>query len=163
MTTTRSERWTVNGTRLHVRLAGSGPLVVLLHGWPQTSYAWRHLLPLSTGRYTVAAPDMRGCGDSDRPDTGYDKQTIATDIAGLIEQMDVGPARVAGHDWGGAVGYLLAAAHPHLVTHFAAIETVLPGFGLAELADVRHGALDAWWMSFAAAAEAAFCEKNASH
>jgi pimeloyl-ACP methyl ester carboxylesterase len=110
-------------------------------------------MPLLTDRYTVAAPDMRGCGDSDRPDIGYDKQTIATDIAGLIEQMDLGPAGVAGHDWGGAIGYLLAAAHPHLVTHFAAIETVLPGFGLAELADLRHGAQDAWWMSFAAAAD----------
>jgi pimeloyl-ACP methyl ester carboxylesterase len=110
-------------------------------------------MPLLSDSYTVVAPDMRGCGDSDRPETGYDKQTIATDICALIEQMDLGPARVAGHDWGGAVGYLLAAANPHLVSHFAAIETVLPGFGLAELADVRHGAQDAWWMSFAAAAD----------
>jgi len=153
MTTIRSERWTVNGTRLHARLAGSGPLVVLLHGWPQTSYAWRHLMPLLWDSYTVVAPDMRGCGDSDRPDTGYDKLTIATEIGALIEQLDLGTARVAGHDWGGAVGYLLAASNPHLVSHFAAIETVLPGFGLAELADVRHGAQDAWWMSFAAAAD----------
>jgi pimeloyl-ACP methyl ester carboxylesterase len=138
---------------LHVRIAGGGPLVVLLHGWPQTSYAWRRLIPLLVGRYTVVAPDLRGCGDSDRPDNGYDKAAVAADIAALIEHASLGAARVAGHDWGGAVGYLLAATYPNLVSHFAAVETVLPGFGLAELADVRHGQQDAWWMSFCAAAD----------
>lgn len=64
-------------------------------------------------------------------------------VAALIEQADAGPARMAGHDWGGAVGYLVAAVRPELVTHFAAVETVLPGFGLAELADVRRGSQDA--------------------
>ncbi len=59
----------------------------------------------------------------------------------------LGRARVAGHDWGGAVGYLLAAAHPGLVSHYAAIETVLPGFGLEELADISQGQRQAWWMN----------------
>jgi pimeloyl-ACP methyl ester carboxylesterase len=135
----RSERWVLNGSCLHVRIAGGGPLVVLLHGWSQTSYLWRRVIPLLVGRYTVVAPDLRGVGDSDPPDGGYDKDAVAADIAALIEHTNLGAARVAGHDWGDAVGYLLAATHPHLVTHFAAMETVLPGYGLAELADVRHG------------------------
>ena len=153
MVMTRSERWTVDGGRWHVRITGDGPLVVLLHGWPQTGYAWRRVVPQLAGRYTVMVPDLRGCGDSDRPDAGYDKAAVGAGVAALIEQADAGPARMAGHDWGGAVGYLVAAARPELVTHFAAVETILPGFGLAELADVRRGSQDAWWMSFCAAAD----------
>lgn len=143
----RSERLTVNGVKLHVRMAGEGPLVVLLHGWPQTSYAWRRVVPLLADRYRVAAVDLRGCGDSDRPTTGYDKHTVAADVAAAIEQLG-GPARVAGHDWGGAVGYVLAAGRPQLVSHYAAVETVLPGYGLVELADISRGQQHAWWMSF---------------
>lgn len=148
MTEPRSERMTVNGVRLHMRIAGHGPLVVLLHGWPETSYAWRRVVPMLTGAYTTVAVDLRGCGDSERPPDGYDKRTVAADVAALIDQLGLGRARVAGHDWGGAAGYLLTAAHPQLVSHYAAIETVLPGFGLAELADISLGQQHAWWMSF---------------
>ncbi len=145
----RSERMTVNGISLHLRTAGDGPLVLLLHGWPETSYAWRRVIPALAAQYTTVAVDMRGCGDSDRPEGGYDKRTVAADMAALIDQLGLGQARVAGHDWGGAVGYYLTAAYPGLVSHFAAIETVLPGFGLAELADISLGQQHAWWMSLA--------------
>jgi pimeloyl-ACP methyl ester carboxylesterase len=145
----RSERMTVNGISMHLRTAGDGPLVVLLHGWPETSYAWRRVVPELAAQYTTVAVDMRGCGDSDRPEGGYDKRTVAADVAALIDQLGLGQARVAGHDWGGAVGYYLTAAYPGLVSHFAAIETVLPGFGLADLADISLGQQHAWWMSLA--------------
>lgn len=143
----RSERMTVNGITLHMRIAGDGPLAVLLHGWPETCYAWRRVVPRLSDQYTTVAVDMRGCGDSQRPAGGYDKRTVAADVAALVDQLGLGQARVAGHDWGGAVGYLLAAAYPHLVSHYAAIETVLPGFGLEELADISNGQQQAWWMS----------------
>ena len=67
-------RTEVNGIRMYYRMAGSGDPVLLLHGFPETSNAWRKIMPALAEHYTVIAPDLRGCGDSDRPDTGYDKR-----------------------------------------------------------------------------------------
>ncbi len=77
----------VNGTRLHYVVAGSGPPVILLHGWPQTSFAWRETVARLANRFTLIAPDLRGTGLSDRPSGGYDKRTIAADIGALIGQI----------------------------------------------------------------------------
>ena len=68
----------IDGMRQHYLLAGSGEPVVLLHGFPETSYAWRKIIPGLSEHYTVLAPDLRGCGDTDRPSGGYDKRTVAT-------------------------------------------------------------------------------------
>ena len=70
----------VGEVMLHYVTAGSGPPIVLLHGWPQTWYEWRHIIPELAESYTVIAPDMRGLGDSSRPLNGYDKATVANDI-----------------------------------------------------------------------------------
>ena len=73
--------------RLHYVTAGSGPAVVLLHGWPQTWYMWRDVMPGLAGRYRVIAPDLRGLGDSSRPVGGYDKKTLAQDVWRLVHDV----------------------------------------------------------------------------
>jgi pimeloyl-ACP methyl ester carboxylesterase len=77
---------------LHYVRGGSGSPVVLLHGWSQTWYEWRHVLPVLAEQYTVIAPDLRGLGDSSKPLTGYDKRTVADDIHELVEQLGLGTA-----------------------------------------------------------------------
>jgi len=117
-------------TRLHYVTAGDGDPVVLLHGWPQTWYSWRKVIPLLAGRYRVIAPDMPGLGDSSPPDGGYDKKTIAGDIWEFAHNH-LGLARffLVGHDWGGPVAYRVAAGHPDAVRALAILDVVIPGDG----------------------------------
>lgn len=110
--------------------ANEKPPLVLLHGWPQTWYEWRHMMPALSQRFTVIAPDMRGLGDSSRPLAGYDKRTVANDIWRLMtENLGHKTFHVAGHDWGGPTAYALAASHPEAVTRLAIIDVVIPGDG----------------------------------
>lgn len=136
----------VNGVRLHYRIAGAGEPVVLLHGWPATSYEWRKVMPVLAQRYTVIAPDMRGLGDSSKPAGGYDKRTIAEDIAQLIGRLGHDRVRLVGHDQGAAVAYAYAAAYPERVSHFAFLESLLPGVGLERIMDVSRGG--SWHFGF---------------
>lgn len=115
---------------LHYVIAGSGPPVVLIHGWPQTWYEWRHTIAALAPHYTVIAPDMRGIGDSSRPLTGYDKRTIANDIWRLVnEKLGYQRFRLVGHDWGGPTAFALAAEHPDAVEQLAIVDVVIPGDG----------------------------------
>lgn len=125
----------VNGVRLHYVTAGAGDPVVLLHGWPQSWYEWRHLIPKLAEHYTVVAPDLRGFGDSDKPAAGYDKRTVAEDVYQIVRHLKLGPVKLVGHDLGAEVAYAYAAAHPDEVTHLALAETDLAGFGLEGLMD----------------------------
>lgn len=115
---------------LHYVTAGSGPPLVLIHGWPQTWFEWRRIMPALAERYTVIAPDMRGLGDSSRPLTGYDKQTVARDIWQVVNGK-LGHDRffLAGHDWGGPTAYALATQHPAAVRRLAIVDVVIPGDG----------------------------------
>lgn len=106
----------VNGVRLHVRITGVGHPLILLHGWPQTSYCWRKLTALLAPHFRVIAPDLRGFGDSEKPDDPYDKRTVATDILALAHALDYNQALVGGHDIGGRVAYRLTLDHPEFVT-----------------------------------------------
>lgn len=124
---------TVNDIRLHYVMGGQGDPIVLLHGWPQTWYAWRKVMPALAERYTVIVPDMRGLGDSDKPATGYDKQTVADDIYQLIRQLGFQRIFLVGHDMGGPVGYAYAAAHREDVCRFVFIESLLPGIGYEQM------------------------------
>ncbi|WP_445143386.1 alpha/beta fold hydrolase [Dyella sp. Tek66A03] len=92
-----------NGIRQHYIDAGSGPAVVLLHGFPETNYAWRHQIPVLAERYRVIAPDLRGYGKSDKPVTGYDKRTMAADLAGLLDSLGIDRIALVGHDRGARV------------------------------------------------------------
>jgi len=120
----------VGDVMLHYVTAGDGPVVVLLHGWPQTWWEWRHVIPTLAQDYTVIAPDMRGLGDSSRPLVGYDKKTVAADIWRLVHEV-LGHERffLVGHDWGGPVAYALAAAHPEAVAKLVILDVVVPGSG----------------------------------
>ena len=115
---------------IHYATAGSGPPLVLLHGWPQTWYEWRHIVPALAPHYTLVMPDLRGLGDSSRPADGYDKKTVANDIWRLVHDR-LGHQRfyLVGHDWGGPTAYALAAAHPDAVRRLVILDVVIPGDG----------------------------------
>ena len=123
---------TANGIQLHYVIGGEkGDPIVLLHGWPQTWYEWRHIIPqLIDNNFTVIAPDLRGLGDSEKPQTGYDKKTVAEDIYQLVKKLGYSKIYLVAHDWGGPVAYSYAAAHPQDVHKMVILDTSVPGFGL---------------------------------
>ena len=115
----------VNGVRLHYVVEGDGPLVVLLHGWPQTWYCWRKVVGALAAGHTVLAPDLRGYGLSDKPPSGYDKRTMAADVRALAGHL--GHRRIAllaGHDRGARVAHRLALDHPEEVERLAVLDVV---------------------------------------
>lgn len=115
---------------LHYLTAGQGPPIVLLHGIPQTSREWRHVIPKLADRYSIIAPDLRGLGDSSRPTTGYDKKTVARDIWELVhDHLKIDRFFLVGHDWGGPTAFALAAAHPEAVRRLAILDVSIPGDG----------------------------------
>jgi pimeloyl-ACP methyl ester carboxylesterase len=124
----------VNGTRLHYVRAGQGRPVMLLHGWPQTWYEWRHVMDLLAGDFTVIAPDLRGFGYSGKPAAGYDAETMAADLAALAGQLGLRDVTVIGHDWGAVFGYVYAASSPEQVSALGIVEMALPGVGVMEQA-----------------------------
>jgi pimeloyl-ACP methyl ester carboxylesterase len=138
---------TVNGILMHYVIGGKGDPVVLLHGWPETWYEWRHIIPqLIANNYTVIAPDMRGFGDSEKPQIGYDTKTVAEDIYQLVKKLGNSKIYIVAHDWGGPVAYSYAAAHPQDVRKMVILDTLLPGFGLEEAANFSPNGL--WHLSF---------------
>jgi len=120
---------TVNGVRLHYRIAGTGSPVVLLHGYAQTSYMWRALMPSLADGHTVIAPDLRGAGGSAKPESGYDKKTLAQDIRALTASLGFDRARVVGHDIGLMVAYAHAAQFPEATERVVLMDAFLPGIG----------------------------------
>ncbi|WP_188037263.1 alpha/beta fold hydrolase [Actinotalea sp. JY-7885] len=123
-----------NGARFHVAEAGPAagadapaPLVVLLHGFPQTWWAWRHQIPaLADAGYRVAAMDLRGTGASDKPPLGYDVPTLARDVAGVIRSLGAQEAVVVGQGVGGAVAWSMPALHPDLTRAVGAFSAPHP-------------------------------------
>jgi len=113
--------------RQHVVTGGEGPPLLLVHGWPQTWYAWRLVMPDLARDFQVIAPDQRGIGLSGRPKDGYDTGTLAADLAALMDALGHERFAVAGHDTGMWIGYALAADHPGRVARLAVAETPLPG------------------------------------
>jgi pimeloyl-ACP methyl ester carboxylesterase len=127
------------GLRTHVALAGEGPPVVMLHGWPQHWYLWRDLIPVVAPRARLICPDLRGFGWTAVPDRGYEKDQLKRDILAVLDELGVEDFFVAGHDWGGYVGFLLALEHPERVRGLLAMN-VLPPWPARD----RKVALDAW-------------------
>ena len=94
---------------MHYVIGGKGDPIVLLHGWPETWFEWRDIIPeLIANNYTVIAPDMRGLGDSEKPQTGYDTKTLADDIYQLVKKLGFNKIYIVAHDWGGPVAYSYA-------------------------------------------------------
>src|SRR6266853_2978637 len=111
-----------NGTRFHIAESGDGPLVLLLHGFPQFWWTWRHQLStLSKAGFRAVAVDLRGYGGSDKPPRGYDLLTAASDAAGLIRAMGEANAIVVGHGLGGLIAWTMAAYYPKVVRRLAAV------------------------------------------
>jgi len=122
--------------RIHYVSAGTPPseggddrTIVLLHGWPQTWWEWRHVIePLHADGWFVVAPDYRGAGGSSKPDGGYDKHTMAGDIKALLDQLGVtNPITLVSHDLGLLVGYAFAALFPDDVERLVLMEAPIPG------------------------------------
>jgi pimeloyl-ACP methyl ester carboxylesterase len=136
------------GTRIHYVTSGSGPPVLLLHGWPQTWHAWRRVAA-SLGDHTVVMPDLRGFGSSAKPLQGYDAATMAADLHELLSVLGLADVTVVGHDWGAVFGYVLAASHPEDVAALGIVEMALPGVGMLEEAmRPRPGGHFLWHMAF---------------
>jgi pimeloyl-ACP methyl ester carboxylesterase len=123
-----------NGIKLRVALAGKGPLVVLVHGWPESWYSWRHQIgALAEAGYRVAAPDVRGYGDSDKPLAveAYSIKEMAADIAGLIEGLGETQAILIGHDWGAPIVWNTSLFYPKHVRAVAGLSVPYTGRGPA--------------------------------
>jgi pimeloyl-ACP methyl ester carboxylesterase len=118
-----------NGTTLHVRVGGSGPAVVLLHGFGDTGDMWAPLAAELVGDHQVIVPDLRGLGLSAQPPGGYDKKTQGRDVAGILDALKIGKTDLVTHDIGNMVGYAFAAQYPERVTRFVAMDAPLPGIG----------------------------------
>lgn len=119
----------VNGVRLHYLTAGAGETVVLLHGYTQTSHMWRPLIAQLARTHRVIAPDLRGAGQSAKPEGGYDKVTLADDIHALVASLGLSRVRIVGHDIGLMVAYAYAASHPAEVDRIVLMDAFLPGIG----------------------------------
>ncbi len=119
----------VDGVKINYKIGGTGPVIVLLHGYAQTSHMWMPLAPLLATNHTVIAPDLRGAGDSERPRGGYDKKTLAQDIHALVHQLGFDQAIVVGHDIGLMVAYAYAAQYPTDVPKIVLMDAFLPGVG----------------------------------
>jgi pimeloyl-ACP methyl ester carboxylesterase len=116
-----------NGTRFHIAEAGDGPLILLLHGFPEFWWTWRRQLEsLSEAGFRVAAADLRGYGGSDKPPRGYDLVTAASDAAGLVRSLGEANAVIVGHDWGGLIAWTTAAYFPKVVRRLAVVSVPHP-------------------------------------
>jgi pimeloyl-ACP methyl ester carboxylesterase len=118
-----------NGTTIHVRVGGTGPAVVLLHGYGETGDMWAPLAANLAPDHTVIVPDLRGMGLSSKPDGGYDKKTQGHDISGVLDALKIEKVDLVTHDIGNMVGYAFAAEKPDRVTRFILMDAPLPGVG----------------------------------
>lgn len=142
-----------NGITLHVVEAGptTGPLVILLHGFPETWYSWRYQIgPLAAAGFHVLAPDQRGYNLSDKPKgvKAYRLDQLALDIVGLIDRMDQEKAVIIGHDWGAAVGWYLATNHPDRVEKYIALNVPHPSLMPVLLRRYPRQLLKSWYIFF---------------
>jgi pimeloyl-ACP methyl ester carboxylesterase len=127
--TFRGRQIATSGSKLYVRVGGSGPTVVLLHGYGETGDMWVPLAKDLAPRHTVVVPDLRGMGLSAKPAAGYDKKTQGSDIAGILDTLKIERAALVTHDIGNMVGYAFAAQYRNRVTRLVVIDAPLPGVG----------------------------------
>ena len=123
---------TLQHVKMHYVTSGTAEeTIVLLHGWPQTWYAWRHVIPLLVDAgYRVVAPDLRGIGGTSRPAGGCNSVAVAGDIAELMaDHLDIRRFHLVGHDWGGPAAFALATISPAAVRTLAIVDVTLPGLG----------------------------------
>lgn len=149
---------TVNGIQIHYVVGGHGEPVILLPGWPETWWAYHKVMPSLAATHRVISVDLRGMGQSDKPQGGYDKKTMASDIAALAAQLGYSKVDIVGHDIGAMVAFSLAENHPDLVRRLVLLDVVhptaaylnlklLPEAGaLSDKVDPQHPYF--WWFAF---------------
>lgn len=137
-------RLIANGVDLHYVTAGGGPPLVLIHGFPQTWFQWRHIIDLLGDRFTIIAPDLRGIGATPGPPTGYDKQSLAADIHAIVGHVcgDV-PALIVGHDMGSFVAFAYAKQYGTHVSGLMLVDAPPPGTQLFDAGKSRP-----WHLAF---------------
>lgn len=116
----------VPGAELHLREAGEGDPLLLLHGWPQDGTMWEPLVDELARNHRVLIPDLRGFGRSEAPRGDYSKHRLAADVLALLDAEEIERATIVGHDWGGWIAWLLALEHPERVARFAALDIPPP-------------------------------------
>lgn len=116
----------VHGLAVHVAEAGQGPPLVLLHGWPQHWWCWRHVVPLLAPSYHLVMPDLRGHGWTAAPAGGYDKEQLASDLLGTLDSLGLDRVGLVGHDWGGWTGCLACLRAPERFSGFLALGITHP-------------------------------------
>jgi pimeloyl-ACP methyl ester carboxylesterase len=126
-TTIASRTVGVDGIRLHYLMSGQGPVLILLHGYAETSRMWRPIIPVLAARFTVIAPDLPGIGDSEIPASGLDMKSAAMSIHSLARSLGVQKAEVVGHDIGLMVAYAYAAQYAPEVSKLVLMDAFLPG------------------------------------
>ncbi len=152
-TTMDTETWqhhtiSTNGIRMHYVTQGKGPLIVLLHGFPEFWYSWRHQIPVLAGQgYRVVAPDLRGYNETEKPQRGYDIPTLLCDIAGLITSLGEERAIIVGHDWGGVLAWQFAIDYPQMTRCLIVLNAPHPGAMLREMRTFKQ--LRKSWYVFA--------------
>jgi pimeloyl-ACP methyl ester carboxylesterase len=137
-----------NGLRFHLVEAGSGPLVLLLHGFPEFWYSWRRQIPALATRFRVVAPDLRGYNLTDKPESAYDYETLASDVPALIGALGERRAHVVGHDWGGMLAWGAAAHHADSVDRLVILNAPHPAAYLRELRRNPRQWLKSWYIGF---------------
>ncbi|MFC5677075.1 alpha/beta fold hydrolase [Aeromicrobium endophyticum] len=135
----------VPGARVNVEVSGDGPPVLLLHGWPHTSFVWHEVAAGLADQFTVLAPDMRGIGASEPTDGGRDAATLAGDVIGVLDALGLPHAGVVAIDAGVAPAFLAALTHPERVSRLVLMEGLLPGVSGAE---EFLGNGPPWWFGF---------------
>ncbi|MDD9877111.1 MAG: alpha/beta hydrolase [Magnetovibrio sp.] len=142
------ERIAANGFDHHLRTAGAeGADVVLLHGWPQTSYCWRHVQDALGHDYRTIAPDLRGIGDTGKPDGPHDKATVAGDIWAIMDGRGIDEAILIGHDIGARVAMRMTLDHPDRVSKLVVINGRYPPLGSLRTSDPGQAA-ERWYFFF---------------
>ncbi|MCH4246787.1 MAG: alpha/beta hydrolase [Acinetobacter populi] len=142
---------TINGIRMHYLSAGKigAEVIVLLAGFPQSSYAWRKVIPLLSENYRVIAPDLPGQGDSDYPINGYDTDTVAVRINALLEHLNIHNIHLVGHDIGAWVAFSFANCFPDVVKTVSLLDAGIPGVTLADSLPVTlEKAYKTWHFAF---------------
>ncbi|HMN46382.1 MAG TPA: alpha/beta hydrolase [Povalibacter sp.] len=127
-----------NGIRMRIAEMGSGPLVIFVHGWPESWYSWRHQLPaIAAAGYRVVAPDMRGYGQTDKPAAveDYDIQHVTGDLVGILDALGEKQAILVGHDWGAIVTWHAMLLHPDRFTALVAMSVPYNGRGAVSLVE----------------------------
>jgi pimeloyl-ACP methyl ester carboxylesterase len=128
--------------RFHIAQAGSGPPVLLLHGWPQHWWAWRKVVPLLASDYLVICPDLRGAGWSDAPKTGYRTEELVDDVLALLDALELPRVVVVGHDVGGRIGFHLSLRAPERVSALVTLNVMHP---YSQVRSIAGQAYRFWW------------------